>query len=1388
MRLFVELHKFANSALFTGGLIVMLILLGSASSGMCNTVDGLNNQPDKTPKVGDPVSAATGEELMTLPLFHLPGPMPIDLTLYYMSQSSSPSEFGNQFFLNVPYMWRIGDDISVTFVNGMDEVEFHKNAENDWEMIGHSSWPYELKAAGDHFFLKNSADNTVFYFEKFNDFLWLCRKKMDRAGNSLTYTYSAFAGKSFPGLVSIESSAGRKIDFTIQEVNGKWVVTAIETDTTPAQSRTFSYTGGYLTSMVNPDGKAATFAYDGDNRLTAMTTPRGTVPYTSEYDSVEVHGTDSSMFIPVVVKQTDAMGNITQLAYDFPDNKVIETRPDGRQNTFITAGYQGEYGRTGGAALQVSPSGLGTLNFQQNGEGNITQAQTQGGATLSFDYDATSGRLSSYAVGNDRISMDHTPVAQTFYGLNSDTAAFIFADETSRLYFPSNGTETLTYDDKGNLLTFQDMGGNIWSYTRNSRGQATQIENPLGAVETFSYNTDQLLATHSSSVSGTTTMVYDAYGRLTTTTDGMGNTRTLTYDDMGRLTQEVNELGQVTGMAYDPNGNLDSTTDPQGNVTEFTYDPMDRLVRTQAANGETASITYDSMGQVASTTGPSGISTQYQYTAGGLVSRMIKGNYIWEGAYDTDGLLATDQETGGVAYTYAHDAAGRVTRIQDVEGRVWQYTYDAFGKLLTSINPAGQTIQYAYDGMGRLMEATLPGNRKGTYEYNGIGNLTQITGPQGGKWQFQYTTAGQLTQQTDPLGGTISYTYDTLGRMATRTDAMGTMQTFEHDALDRVTRINSGSDILTYAFDPNGRMTQTRGLSLTYDALSRVTRCMSGNTTYDLTWNTKGQLVTLTQTPGNLTIAYTYDAITGDIVSVSDSKGLGSASFSYDDAGRVTGITRKNGVSTTFTVDAATSRITHVTDGDFTDVTYTLDTLGRITALDGALPLEPGAYLSARDETHTFNAMNQVTDAGYTYDAAGRLLATPDMTLSWNGFSQLTAINDAVYTYDGLNRILTAALNGTTTGYSYCGTVDSQTPLRIHNDAIEWTQVVAPGWGLVYSIRTTPDGEAVVYYHTDCRGSVIAVTDAAGAVIHRFGYTPYGRLLADEGVAQRADAGSPRPPFLYLGHYGCHTLPGTEALYRHGARAYFAAVGQFVSPETEWPDLGNPARLNVYHYATSDPINYVDFNGFAMDINKLREAYASLEKQFKLTHKQNYKEPETDPNFKSFPDYRRIPVRQSSELNAALEENKGEIWVDFYLAYNSPFRDVLKGLGKINRQGRARIIPEENFGKALEIAEKLIIYMGYDTRYANGNFLKLGQDIVEWIWWERERLKKVRRKIALTRGLLFGEGELSPGAGMVEEAIQALGLKFIEPNRKKEIMFCPPYPALDKAISLSIAK
>ena len=82
------------------------------------------------------------------------------------------------------------------------------------------------------------------------------------------------------------------------------------------------------------------------------------------------------------------------------------------------------------------------------------------------------------------------------------------------------------------------------------------------------------------------------------------------------------------------------------------------------------------------------------------------------------------------------------------------------------------------------------------------------------------------------------------------------------------------------------------------------------------------------------------------------------------------------------------------------------------------------------------------------------------------------------------------------------------------------------------------------------------------------------------------------PPFQYLGRFGCHWVEGTDDLYRHGVRYYHPETGTFISPEPHWPDLLNPERLNIYNYAASDPVNAVDFDGYAYQ--EEFEAYAGL--------------------------------------------------------------------------------------------------------------------------------------------------------------------------------------------------
>jgi RHS repeat-associated protein len=96
-------------------------------------------------------------------------------------------------------------------------------------------------------------------------------------------------------------------------------------------------------------------------------------------------------------------------------------------------------------------------------------------------------------------------------------------------------------------------------------------------------------------------------------------------------------------------------------------------------------------------------------------------------------------------------------------------------------------------------------------------------------------------------------------------------------------------------------------------------------------------------------------------------------------------------------------------------------------------------------------------------------------------------------------------------------------------------------------------------------GSVRLVIDVStGEVAQRLDYDAYGRVTADT-----------HPGFQPFGYNG--GLYDVETgLVRFGARDYDAQAGRWTTPD---PTLFEGGSTNLYAYAGSDPVNYLDFTG-----------------------------------------------------------------------------------------------------------------------------------------------------------------------------------------------------------------
>jgi RHS repeat-associated protein len=120
-------------------------------------------------------------------------------------------------------------------------------------------------------------------------------------------------------------------------------------------------------------------------------------------------------------------------------------------------------------------------------------------------------------------------------------------------------------------------------------------------------------------------------------------------------------------------------------------------------------------------------------------------------------------------------------------------------------------------------------------------------------------------------------------------------------------------------------------------------------------------------------------------------------------------------------------------------------------------------------------------------------------------------------------------------------------------------------------IAGDPPGGAdeIIYYHSDALGSVRMITDAAGGMVARYDYLPFGQPFPSDQDAEPRRFGQLERT--------AGTGNGSWTLLDYAlARHYHSQSGRFTTPDDPiFGDPFDPQSMNLYAYARNNPLRFV---------------------------------------------------------------------------------------------------------------------------------------------------------------------------------------------------------------------
>jgi len=882
--------------------------------------------------------------------------------------------------------------------------------------------------------------------------------------------------------------------------------------------------------------------------------------------------------------------------------------------------------------LELTSSSISTIFNSNNNPLTISRTIKNGNNieeifVEDFEYDAT---LSSpYMVGRPKSKKSST----TIFPSNQITSSEeLYTFEKNLLKEVKKKGHNTEYITESNIY---DLYGNVTKKTLSANGLASRIQNYEydndthrfltkktdleGQITLYTYDlsTGQKLSETLPSNTGyplKTTYAYDKFRKLTTITDYLNKSQTYTYgystegtaitiqNAMGEYFQEIRDkLGRVIRE----NRKL---IDGAFSVVEMKYDIHNRLIAKSQPYEVAPSIwneaEYDIFGRLIK-----GISLK----GPGSPGKVIEYEYL--------GLI-TNEVSAGITKMVTRNAKGNIKTVTESPGGTIDYEYFPGGNLKSTTCNAS-TIINTQDGWGRKLTSNDSASGVYVYEYNTFGEITKEILVGKGETVFTINNYGKVTTKTTKnAGGTLlsknTYTYNGTTKLIDqiRYDnyeaGSFTLYGYQYDDYRRV-KFKDESGFLAYyqqavlydeygrpdkelyhATNTDGNQSSIKWIKNTYKNGYRWQ--IIDDLTGTILWQTNtthqnGQLISATLGNG-IVAANTYDdfgfikktslnrgkvsimslnttfnSITGNLTSRTNNMFMPllsitpwSETLTYDSQDRLLTYKDENNILTQNYNENGT-----ISNNNIGTYAYTVqDKPYQLSTITPGNPSPSLTYYTGRQQDILYNLNNNPVSIKEENQE--------NVDFEYNAFNERSAMF-----YGGLQE------DKNLRPYRKFYSADGSMEIKRKTSSPTSVEFVFYIGGDAYTapVILKSDGltQDYFYLHRDYQGTIVAITNQAGAVVEKRLFDVWGAL-----IKYYNSNGTTTIPtnsyslFIDRGYTGHEHLLGSGLINMNG-RIYDPKLHRFLQTDSRLQDATNTQNYNSYSYVMNNPTKYIDPSG-----------------------------------------------------------------------------------------------------------------------------------------------------------------------------------------------------------------